>query len=83
MRGEAEEKRAQNAMRTGIVVQSAVNTVQRRPPPMSHETDHGTDISKAKRRGFDHDVFPAPSAGRGAFLIAGDYLDIRAEGWEI
>ena len=72
MRGEIEEKVVQKAMRMGIVVHVATNIVKSIPPPRVEEMSNGIEIRRRKRRLLDQESLPGPSAGNGAFLIAGD-----------
>jgi hypothetical protein len=64
----------QNAARTGIVVNMAKNSHVYRPPPTFRAKKAGTIARRKKRKVLEKVSLPAPSAGSGAFLIAG-YCD--------
>lgn len=47
-----------------------------RPPPTFHDMYVGTPKTRQRRAMFEKWSFPEPSAGRGAFLIAGYYKQL-------
>jgi hypothetical protein len=58
---------------TGTVVKRPKNMVNLKPPPNCHESHVGIPRRPVARVAFENCSYPAPSAGRGAFLIAGDW----------
>jgi hypothetical protein len=65
------EAMVQYAMRIGIEVKRAKKSVVKRPPPTFLAMYHGITVRMKKRRTFEKLSLPGPSAGRGAFLMAG------------
>jgi len=61
----------QNAARRGMVVKRAKKSVVLKPPPTFHDRYDGTPPRIAKSRRFEKVSLPAPSAGRGPFLMVG------------
>jgi hypothetical protein len=64
----------QKAIRMGMAVRAAQMSHRMRPPPILLEKYHGTTASRVKRRPFEKWSLLGPSAGSGAFLMAGDCL---------
>lgn len=63
----------QKEMRIGMDVRMAKKMVVFKPPPTFHAPYAGTRNNSDKRTMFEKESLPGPSAGRGAFWIAGDY----------
>jgi hypothetical protein len=55
----------------GTVVKRPKKTEVLNPPPIFQERYVGVIVIREKRRRFEKVSLPGPSAGRGAFLIAG------------
>jgi len=63
----------QYATRMGMEVKRAKKSVVKKPPPTFLAMYHGVIARREKRRTFEKLSLPGPSAGRGAFLMAGYY----------
>jgi len=61
----------QKLIKMGTDVNRAKKIVVFSPPPTFHAPYAGTIMRRPKRAVLEKLVAPAPSAGRGAFLIAG------------
>jgi hypothetical protein len=73
LRGEKDEARYQNEIRMGIEVKIPKKIEVFNPPPSFHEKYVGTNPRREKRTRLEKLSEPGPSAGRGAFLMAGYY----------
>lgn len=72
MRGLKVETKVQYAISVGSVVKRAKKRVVRSPPLSFHDIIVGIRITSSRSKEFEKLPPPGPSAGRGAFLIAGD-----------
>lgn len=61
----------QKEARIGMAAMIAKKIHENRPPPTLRARYNGTRARRVKRRTLEKFSLPAPSAGRGAFLIAG------------
>lgn len=73
IRGDIREAVDQNTRRIGTVVKKASSRVVLKPPPIFHDRYAGTASRRADRRPLLKLSLPGPSAGSGAFLMAGYY----------
>jgi len=71
LRGEKPDATVQNAARTGMVVKMAKKIDVQRPPPTLRASHTGTMNRRVNRAMLEKCSLEGPSAGRGAFLIAG------------
>lgn len=71
LRGDRVENTAQKPITIGMAVISRKKIVVFQPPPIFHERYAGTPPMREKRRRLEKLSPPGPSAGNGAFLIAG------------
>jgi hypothetical protein len=74
LRGAKVEFAVQKAARMGILVNNPKKRVVLKPPPNFQERYQGTMARREKRAMLEKDSLPAPSAGRGAFLMAGYFF---------
>ena len=71
-----DEATYQKVTRVGILVKMAKNMVVKVPPPTFRARSHGIPMIRETRKRFEKLSFPAESAGKGAFLIAGYYTRV-------
>ena len=71
LRGLNDEARYQKLIKIGIDVKIPKKILVFNPPPIFHEKYHGISVTRERRRMLEKLSLPGPSAGRGAFLIAG------------
>lgn len=68
------ELTVQKAARMGMPTMKKKKIVVLRPPPTLRERYQGIRKRREKRAMLEKVSLPGPSAGRGAFLIAGYYM---------
>jgi len=78
LRGLKDEARYQKLIKIGIDVKRPKKMLVFNPPPTFQDKYHGTSVMREMRRMLEKLSLPGPSAGRGAFLIAGYCAQILA-----
>ncbi len=71
LRGLNEDARYQKLIRMGTVVKMPKKMLVFNPPPIFQEKYVGTPAAREMRTRLEKLSLPAPSAGRGAFLMEG------------